>query len=1022
MCSLIVPSQYEDLSQAFNEKIAETLPKHSQFDCAINLKRGTRLTRGSIYPMSPNQERELITYLKENLRKGFIRKSNSSVSNSLVFRKTKEGKLQVCVDYHKLKKQIVKDDYPIPTINNIYESCLNATVFTRLNIKSAFNSIRIRKGDEYKTAFNTKFGVFEYQVMPQGLPNGPSVLQSYLEHVLEDGLNSYVRVYMDDILIYSQSMSDHTRHVRNVLCALIRNHLVIKLEKCEFHKSEIKYLGNILTKNGVKIDPEKVQQVKEWPVPTNEGEVQSFIGYCNYFRRFISHFSDHLKPINNLIRKDNPFNWDFECQNAFENIKCLIEKASLLYYPNPNKQYIVNCNSNNYSISASLSQENAFGDSLPIYYFSRALRKPEFNYTPIQREMLALKQCFAEWCHLLKDATHKIKVYTDFKDLESEINNPPLNRAERVWKDYLKYFNYEIVSKPNETPIFCSGLAIVVNSDLNAFNSDVFNSNVSDSDSFDSDMLYSNVFNSDVYDSDDFDMDDSESNYSMNTDETDQTCHESSFIQELKYYYDYDSFAKEIIYNIKNKPYCVPGWVLEDGILKKCGYNNRIYVPPQLRRSLIQSRYNNESQYRSNLTCNQMYQIIIQDYWWKGLKQDLKKFYSDNVNGLTFVTPENILPINGNSSTNSSTSFRNNSSCSSISSSTSVDEDIPWKIIYFDFIKNFDLNEKISRFNEKPCIMVVGDNLTKMVHFIGFDHIPNPEETSKAFLSDIVRLHGPPSKLFSSTPVRSSQWKKMIDYLDACHYLENKNKRNKSKEYVIKYLQHFMKSYEGDSWIDSLSIVESCFNNNVHPETNQTPFAFHRNSSVQSRCQVPSYFGGNFSLMEDGSPLWNNLKHILKICKYEIFGDREANSNDFPIFKNNTYVWLKKPTDYKTFPLYKVETRKFGPFKIINVDRESNCYYLDFYESPFPDLYPLFHASELEPYESGSKFYPTDGILDIVDARCRNGKYEYLIETYMSKVWVDANIIEDNNYNCDLLCEFHERLYNDYIERHSLEN
>ncbi len=276
--SVTVPTIYLKYKEVFNEKNCDVLPPHREYDCEIQLKDNSNLFYGPLYPLTELEREELKKYLKENLDKGFIRKSTSPAGAPVLFVKKKDGSLRLVVDFRKLNDMTIRNSYPLPLISDLLDRVKGAKVFTKLDLKSAYNLVRIKEGDEYKTAFRTRYGHYEYLVMPFGLKNAPATFQHFINDVLSEYLDDFVISYIDDILIYSNSLEEHHEHVSKVLEKLLENNLYVKLEKCEFDKSETTFLGYVISKDGLKMDKEKVKAILDWPAPTNVKEVQSFIG------------------------------------------------------------------------------------------------------------------------------------------------------------------------------------------------------------------------------------------------------------------------------------------------------------------------------------------------------------------------------------------------------------------------------------------------------------------------------------------------------------------------------------------------------------------------------------------------------------------------------------------------------------------------------------------------------------------------------------------------------------------------
>ncbi|KAL0156949.1 hypothetical protein M9458_048195 [Cirrhinus mrigala] len=278
-----IPAVYQDLLEVFSRQGATQLPPHRPGDCAIDLIPGAAPPRGCIFPLSQAESAAMNTYIQEELAKGFIRPSTSPASAGFFFVKKKDGGLRPCIDYRALNDLTIKYRYPLPLVPSALEQLRSAKIFTKLDLRSAYNLIRIRSGDEWKTAFSTTSGHYEYLVMPFGLANSPSYFQAFVNEVFRDMLNRWVIVYIDDILIYSNSYSEHVTHVRATLQRLISHQLYAKEEKCEFHLDKISFLGCIISPEGVAMDERKVNAVMNWPRPTTLKELQRFLGFSSFY-------------------------------------------------------------------------------------------------------------------------------------------------------------------------------------------------------------------------------------------------------------------------------------------------------------------------------------------------------------------------------------------------------------------------------------------------------------------------------------------------------------------------------------------------------------------------------------------------------------------------------------------------------------------------------------------------------------------------------------------------------------------
>jgi hypothetical protein len=262
-----IPEELQDYADVFSKSSADALPEHSTYDHTIPLEPGTKPPYGPIYSLSATELKALDEYLKENLAKGFIRPSSSPAGSPILFVKKSDGSLRLCVDYRGLNKITIKNRYPLPLIQENLDRLQNAKYFTKIDLRGAYNLIRISAGEEWKTAFRTRYGLFEYLVMPFGLTNAPASFQQLMNEVLREFLDISVIVYLDDILIYSKTRRDHVEHIKQVLERLRKHRLWAKAEKCRFFQSSVDFLGYIVSQDGVSMDPSKVKSILEWQAP-----------------------------------------------------------------------------------------------------------------------------------------------------------------------------------------------------------------------------------------------------------------------------------------------------------------------------------------------------------------------------------------------------------------------------------------------------------------------------------------------------------------------------------------------------------------------------------------------------------------------------------------------------------------------------------------------------------------------------------------------------------------------------------
>ncbi|KAK3523122.1 hypothetical protein QTP86_017285 [Hemibagrus guttatus] len=447
---LRIPTCYAPFSDVFCPKRASKLPPHRPWDCAIDLLPGEPVPRGRIYPLSVPEEKAMEEYIKEALAQGYIRPSTSPAASSFFFVAKKDGGLRPCIDYRALNQITVKFRYPLPLVPAALEHLRGATIFTKLDFRSAYNLIRIREGDEWKTAFITPTGHYEYLVMPYGLANAPSVFQDFIHEVLREFLHRCVLVYIDDILIYSRSLAEHRQHVAEVLGRLREFQLFLKAEKCSFHQPSVQFLGYNISCSGIQMDEGKIAAVRDWPAPATVKELQRFLGFTNFYRRFISNYSSIADPLTNLLcNKPKFLLWSPAAEGAFNTLKRAFTTAPLLIHPDPDKPFVVEVDASTTGVGAVLSQQQGNPSRLhPCAFFSYKLNPAERNYDIGNRELLAIKLALEEWRHWLEGARHPFLVLTDHKNLEYLRAAKRLNPRQARWALFFTRFGFSISYRP----------------------------------------------------------------------------------------------------------------------------------------------------------------------------------------------------------------------------------------------------------------------------------------------------------------------------------------------------------------------------------------------------------------------------------------------------------------------------------------------------------------------------------------------------------------------------------------------
>uniref|UniRef100_A0A4W5MZA1 ribonuclease H n=1 Tax=Hucho hucho TaxID=62062 RepID=A0A4W5MZA1_9TELE len=344
---------------------------------------------------------------------------------------------------------MVKNRYPLPLIASTFEPLQGATIFSKLDTRNAYHLVRIWEGDQWKTAFNMASWHYEYLVMPFGLTNAPAVFQALVNNVLWDMLNRFVFVNLDGILVFSHSAQEHVLHVRQVLQCLLENQLYIKVEKCEFHRPTISFLGYIIAAGNIQMDPEKVRVVVDWPQPISRVQLQCFLGFANFYRRFIWGYSTRASPFQHspLPRSHlRGLQLQTRCSRTSNTNS---QTALLTIYPDPSLKFVVEVDASDVGVGAVLSQHLAQDQKLhPCTFLSHRLNPIERNYDVINRERLAVKMALEEGWHWLEGAEHPFILRTDHKNLEYLCIAKRLNSRQARWALLFTRFNFTVSYRP----------------------------------------------------------------------------------------------------------------------------------------------------------------------------------------------------------------------------------------------------------------------------------------------------------------------------------------------------------------------------------------------------------------------------------------------------------------------------------------------------------------------------------------------------------------------------------------------
>ncbi|KAJ3004115.1 hypothetical protein NUW54_g4964 [Trametes sanguinea] len=404
----VLPDYLQDYCQIFEKKTAERMPILRPWDHAIDLKPGFVCRDCKIIPLSPQEHSELDKFIDDNLAKGYIHPSKSPMASPIFFVKKKNGTLRPVLDYRYLNEGTIKNAYPLPLISDLFDKLKGARYFTKLDVRAGYNNVRIKEGDQWKAAFKTAGGLFGPTVMFFGLCNTPATFQAMMNNIFRDFLaEGWMIIYMDDILLFLDNLNDLRKHTK------------------QFDKQEVEFLDAIVRPGEIAMDPVKLEGLKEWQTPTTVKQVQSFLGFANFYCQFIQGYADIAKPLNNLTRKDIPCEWTKECDDAFTTHKQRFMEAPILVTPDPTKPFQVECGASKVATGAVLRQKGE-NDHDPGTHDNK-------DITLLPNDLFA-KAVHVELQEQIRDTTSHDKVVMESLNGAWHLRKEPIIGKKEDWK------------------------------------------------------------------------------------------------------------------------------------------------------------------------------------------------------------------------------------------------------------------------------------------------------------------------------------------------------------------------------------------------------------------------------------------------------------------------------------------------------------------------------------------------------------------------------------------------------------
>jgi hypothetical protein len=435
-------SEFSDVLPDKLPPMDPSLPSPGGIVHRIELEPGTKPHAAPLRRYSPIEDEEIQRAVTQQLEQNHIEESTSPWGAMVLLAKKKDGTLRFCVDYRVLNNGTVKNRYALPLADDCFDRAQGANWFSKLDLHSGFWQIRLDPASAALTAFRTKFGHYQYTVLPMGLCNAPGTFMHVMNSVFRAQLNRFMLVFLDDIFIFSRTKAEHLAHLREVLGVLRANRLFLKPSKCEWMKEEVEFLGHRVGRAGLQVDPHKVDAVRQWPAPRDVSQLRSFLGLAGYYRRFLEGYSQVALPLTELTKDEVPWRWEAAEIAAFERLKAMLSGAPALQLADPKLPYVIHCDASGFAVGACLMQDHGSGLQ-PVSYISAKMKPAETRYAPHEQELLALVYACRMWRHYLHNG-QKFTVMTDHQSLRYLQTQPILSSRQARWKDLLAEFDFDI--------------------------------------------------------------------------------------------------------------------------------------------------------------------------------------------------------------------------------------------------------------------------------------------------------------------------------------------------------------------------------------------------------------------------------------------------------------------------------------------------------------------------------------------------------------------------------------------------
>ena len=773
------------------------MPERRLYDHRIPLEEGkTPPYVSSIYSLSQPELETLRKYIDEHLQRGFLRPSHSPCSAPILFAKKADGSLRLCVDYRALNKVTIKTRYPLPLIAELLDRLRHAKYFTKFDVRDGYNRLRMAEGEEWKTSFICRYGQYEYTVMPFGLCNAPGTFQHYMNDTFREFLDKFLVIYLDDLLIYSETLAEHKLHVRQVLERLQAEGLFLKPSKCVFHVTEVPFLGYIIGKGAIRMDPEKVAAIVSWPVPRSAQEIRMFLGLASFYRRFIRSFSRMTRPLTELLKKNRTFKWHRAADAAFVALRTAFTKAPVLKYFDPALPVVLETDASEFALGAVISQRNLEGELHPVAFYSRKFTQAEENYEIYDKELLAIVDTMDRYRHYFEGLGNRTTIYSDHRNLLTFTEKRIYNRRQVRWAEKLSRFDFVIVFRPGKQsgkpdalsrrPDYMKGGLGSKETTTILKPDQVDVSALVESGELAKDYLEVNAVSVAPMDKDD---------------ELGRRIKEA--VEKDEEVGPYLKFLRSpnLPRDEETDEYLKPFSFDDDGFLLHRGL---VYIPSEPTIKLEILRRSHDSKTAGHFGQVKTLEMVSRDYYWPRMRQYVNLYVNSCDTCSRNKSPRHAkygplkpLPV----------------------------PSTPWNSVSMDFIVELPSSSGYD------AILVCVDRLTKMAHFCPTNSTVTAGETARLYLHNVFKHHGLPEDIVSDRGPQfvSKFTQSLLAALDikgnrsTAYHPQSDGQTERVNQTLEQYLRIFC-GYQQDDWSELLPLAEFAYNNAQSASTKMSPF------------------------------------------------------------------------------------------------------------------------------------------------------------------------------------------------------